>query len=230
MGFVYEERQSDSPYVQTITHGYTVGSGTTIRPAECQWHMVVVRYQGESQVFVVGPLTTSGIVGYTEGAEIIWIRFKLGTFMPHLPFRSLRDTQITLPDASGKSFWLKGASWQLPTHENADTFINKMVRDEIIMFDPVVNAVLQEQASASFSPRTVRHRFLQSTGLSQKHIQQHERAQYAAALLRKGTLILDAVYEAGYFDQPHMTRALKQWIGYTPAQLMQNAQTETDNP
>jgi AraC-like DNA-binding protein len=38
--------------------------------------------------------------------------------------------------------------------------------------------------------------------------------------LGQGVSILDAVYELGYYDQPHLTRALKQWVGHTPAQIM----------
>jgi methylphosphotriester-DNA--protein-cysteine methyltransferase len=66
----------------------------------------------------------------------------------------------------------------------------------------------------------VRHRFLQATGLTQSHIRQVERAQRAATLLRQGVSILDTVYETGYFDQPHLTRSLKQFVGYTPAQMI----------
>ena len=39
------------------------------------------------------------------------------------------------------------------------------------------------------------------------------------ALLRQGCSILDTVEDAGYFDQPHLTRALKRWVGHTPAQV-----------
>ncbi len=72
--------------------------------------------------------------------------------------------------------------------------------------------------------RTVRHRFLRATGLTQSHIRQIERAQRAANLLRQGVSILDAVDTAGYFDQPHLTRALKQWVGHTPAQIVRMSQ------
>jgi methylphosphotriester-DNA--protein-cysteine methyltransferase len=51
-------------------------------------------------------------------------------------------------------------------------------------------------------------------------VRQIERARYATTLLRQGRAILDVVYEAGYFDQPHLTRSLKRFIGLTPAQLM----------
>jgi methylphosphotriester-DNA--protein-cysteine methyltransferase len=61
---------------------------------------------------------------------------------------------------------------------------------------------------------------MRATGLTQNHIHQFQRAQRAAALLQQGFSILDTVVEAGYFDQPHLTRSLKQWIGHTPAQVM----------
>ncbi len=219
MGFIAEKRLSDSPYVETVTHGRTVGEGSTIRPAEMNWHMVFVRYNGELYPIVTGPLQSSGVVPFTEGAEIIWIKFKLGVFMPHLPLRDCLDSEITLPEALSHSFWLKGSAWQFPDAENVETFLDRLARQEVLVCDPVVDAVLQDQAP-DWSPRTVRHRFLQATGLTQSTIGQMKRAQHAKALLEQGLSILDTVHEAGYFDQPHLTRSLKQFIGYTPAQII----------
>jgi AraC-like DNA-binding protein len=54
-------------------------------------------------------------------------------------------------------------------------------------------------------------------------IKQVARAQQAATMLQQGSTILDTVYTLGYFDQPHLTRSLKQWIGYTPAQIAQGS-------
>jgi AraC-like DNA-binding protein len=67
--------------------------------------------------------------------------------------------------------------------------------------------------------RTLRHCFQHATGLSHNDIHQIQRAQRAAALLRHGVSILDAVDELGYYDQPHLTRSLKRWVGHTPAQI-----------
>jgi AraC-like DNA-binding protein len=44
--------------------------------------------------------------------------------------------------------------------------------------------------------------------------------------LQQGVPIPDAVYEAGYFDQPHLTRSLKQWVGHTPAQLVRSSKPQ----
>jgi Helix-turn-helix domain len=225
LSIISEERLSDAPYVATITRGRTTSDGSSLRPAEIHWHMVFVRYQGNVKLLFVGPWTTSGVVSYLEGAEILWVKFQPGTFMPHLPTRNFLDTETSLPQASGRSFWLDGSVWQFPTYDNIDTFLDRLVRKEVLVRDPLVSAVLQGHPHDR-SARTVRHRFLQATGLTQGHIRQVERAKRAAELLRQGSSISDTVYEAGYFDQPHLTRSLKRWIGSTPAQLVHGREPE----
>jgi AraC-like DNA-binding protein len=219
MSLVYKTRPSDSPLVETIIQGHTVSDGSSIRPAESHWHLVLVNYRGQTKSIVVGPWTTAGIASWGEGAEILWIKFKPGTFMPHLPFKTLVDKETTLPGASSHAFWLKGSAWQVPDFDHVDVFIDRLVREELLVRDPVVKAVLHNEAR-DLSPRTVRHRFLQATGLNKNYIQQIARAERAAALLRQGVLIADVVYQSGYADQPHLTRSLKQFVGYTPAQLL----------
>lgn len=225
MSIIIEERWSDSPYVETIMRGRTIAHGSPVRPAECHWHMVFARKDGEARVVFVGPWTTAGITFYAEGAEILWVKFKLGTFMPHLPVRRFLDVETVLPEASSRSFWLKGSAWQYPDYENVETFVKRLVRNDVLIRDPLVDAVLRNRPQ-ELSPRTVRHRFLRATGLTQSSIHQIERAQRAATLLLQGKPISDAVHEAGYFDQPHMTRSLKKWMGHTPAQIMRLGEPE----
>src|SRR5438874_13599781 len=105
MTLIYEERLSESPYVETIIHGRTIGDGSPIRPAECHWHMVFVRHNSTFRPLVVGPLTTAGVASWKEGAEILWIKFKLGTFLPHMPAKNLLDMETILPGAACQSFW-----------------------------------------------------------------------------------------------------------------------------
>jgi Helix-turn-helix domain len=187
--------------------------------------MVLVRHHGRTRALLVGPLTNAGLVTYGEGAELLWIKFKLGTLMPHLPTRNFLNRETLLPEAANQSFWLNGSVWQLPDFEHADVFVNRLVRAGLLMTDPVVSSVL-EDGPRDLSPRTLRHRFLKSTGLTQTHIRQVERAQRAAALLENGVAIQDAVFDAGYFDQPHLTRSLKQWIGHTPAHILRTGSPE----
>jgi AraC-like DNA-binding protein len=225
MSLIFEERASDSHYVEAITQGQAVSAGSAIRPAELNWHMVLVREPHKVQVLVVGPWTMAGVVSWPAGAEVLWIKFKLGTFMPHFPTRDFLNAETILPQAAHRSFWLNSSTWQLPDYENADTFVDWLVRHNVLMNDPIVNAALQNQLP-DMSARTVRYRFLRATGLTQRHIHHVERAKQAAALLSQGVSILDTVYEVGYFDQAHLTRSLKQSMGYTPAQLLRLSQFE----
>jgi hypothetical protein len=215
-------RPSDSPYIEAVMTGRTVRDGTTIRPSESHWHMVFVKLPDRIHPVFVAPLTTSGVVNFYAGAEILWIKFKLGTFMPHLPAKKFLDVETYLPTASSCSFWLKGSAWQFPDFNNVETFIDRLVRNDILTRDPVVECVLQGQP-APVPSRTVRHRFLQATGLTHTYIRQMQRAQQADSLLQQGVSILDTVHEAGYYDQPHLTRALKRFIGKTPAQQLPRA-------
>ena len=193
MSIIYEERSSDSPYVETITHGRTASDGSSIRPAECRWHMVLRRLNGNVQLLVVGPWTTAGVASWTEGAELLWIKFKIGTFMPHRPARKFRDVETILPKAASKSFWLNGSAWQFPDFGNAEAFVDRLVREDVLVRDPIVNAVLEGHPQ-ELSSRTVRHRFLRATGLTQSHIRQMQRAQQAKALLEQGVSIADTMF------------------------------------
>jgi AraC-like DNA-binding protein len=219
MSIVYEERRSDSPYVEAVTHGWTESDGSTVRPAECCWHLVVVRQAGDARALAVGPLTGAGVASWAAGAEILWIRFTLGTFMPHMPARNLLDTETVLPDATSKSFWLGGSAWPFPDHEKAEALVERLVREGVLARDPVVSATSTGRPQQGLSPRTLRHRFLRATGLAQGAVLQVERANRAAALLRQGVPIPDVVHQKGYFDQSHMTRSLKRWVGRTPARI-----------
>jgi hypothetical protein len=190
-----------------------------VRPAETNWHMVIVRLGRSTRLMLVGPWSRSGTVGWGEGAEILWIRFKLGVFMPHRPTRTFLDQESPLPDAAGRRFWLDSAAWQFPDFENADTFAERLARQEILARDALIADALRGH-TPDIAPRTLRHRFLRATGQTQGHILQFNRAREAERLLLQGKSILDTVYETGYYDQPHLTRSLKQFIGRTPGQLL----------
>ncbi|HET8846539.1 MAG TPA: helix-turn-helix domain-containing protein [Ktedonobacteraceae bacterium] len=222
MSILSEARPADSPYIETVIHGRTAQDGSVIRPAEICWHMVLRKLHGKVNLLLVGPWTGAGGLSYAEGAELLWIKFMPGTFLSHLPTRHFLNSETVLPEAAEKSFWLAGSTWQLPNFENADTFVNKLARAGVLERDPLVSAALQNRLTRreAIPARTMRHRFKHSMGLSASHIEQVKRAQRARLLLERGVSILDTVEEAGYFDQPHLTRSLKQFIGYTPAQIL----------
>src|SRR5688500_2284700 len=209
MIFTFDERPSDSPFVERIWRATSEPPGTRNSIAASQWEMVVTRYQGKATMTVRGSETKATSIPVTiVGAEFFGIIFKHGTVMPYLPPATLVDGAVDLPDASSKSFWLDGSAWQFPDYENADTFVGRLVRKEMLVHDPIVDSALRGE-SQELSPRSIQRRFLQTTGLTQGSIRQIERARYATTLLDGGVSIFDTVHKAGYADQPHLTRALK---------------------
>ena len=221
MSFTIEDRLSDSPFADRIWRAQIEHTGSFSSIAMSGWEMVVARYQGHVTVTVRGPESKATPLYVSNvGAEYFGIRFKVGTLMPQLPASDLVDEDVNLPGASSKSFWLNGSAWQFPNYENADTFLKRLERKGLLARNPVIETALHGQLK-DLSIRTARRHFLRTTGLSQSAIRQIERARYAAALLRGGASILDVVYEAGYYDQPHLTRSLKYFIGQTPAQIRQ---------
>lgn len=226
MIFTFDERSSDSPLVDAIWRGRTECAGTRIAPAGGCWVMLIERHasRGKARLSVVGPMTQALPMPYAGNVEFVAIKFKPGTFIPHLPINNLLDAVVPLPNAASKSFWLNGAAWQFPDYENADTFVDRLVRQGLLVRDGVVDAVLQDQPLA-LSSRSVQRRFLNATGLTHSSIRQIARARRAMTLLQRGVPILDTVYEVGYTDQPHMTKSLKHFIGQTPAQIVRMSQS-----
>lgn len=219
MELVFDERSADSSFVEMIWHTRSERAGTFTSVAVSNWEMVITAFNGKTMITARGPETKASEADFPAGAEFFGITFKLGTFMPHLPVKTLRDRQdATLPEALSNSFWLHGSAWELPTFENADVFVNRLIRQELLVRDPVVEAAIQGH-TPDLSSRSLQYRFLQATGLTHKTIQQIERARSAVSLLEQGTPILDTAFELGYFDQAHLTNSLKRFIGKTPAQI-----------
>ena len=221
----FEERISDSPFVDSIWRGETESAGYRIAPAGGCWAMLIERQSRKGRVSLVGPMQKAQRMYYDRDVEFLVIKFKPGTFMPHLPVGNLLDTVFPLADADGKSFFLNGSALQFPNYENAETFVDKLACDGRLIQEPVIDAVLQGQPQ-SISPRSIQRRFLYATGLTHNSIRQIARARQAMTLLQRGVPILDAVFEAGYVDQPHMTKSLKHFIGQTPAQIARTSQPE----
>jgi hypothetical protein len=212
------QRPSDSPFVERVwmTESKNADAFTSI--STVRWSMVVAKWNGRITLSLHGPQTAASRRAFPPDAEWFGIEFKLGTFVPQFLPGTLIGRYINLPASTGRSFWLGCSAWQFPTFENADTFVDQLVRSGVVVQDPVISAIQQGQSPA-LSLRAIQYRFQHTTGLSQCTIRQIERARTATALLQQGMTILDTVYEAGYSDQAHLTRSLKHFVGHTPAEI-----------
>lgn len=219
MNAFFEGRSSDSPYIQGIWRGHTQGIYTPICPAAAEWDLLLQRKRGKVTVLFEGPLTRAKAKLETDDTEFCVIRFKAGTFLPVIPIHQFLDSDVSLPIASHDSFWLHSMNWEFPHFDDVEAFVSRLARENVLLHDPLVSAVLDDQPH-DVSMRTVRRRFRQSTGLTPKQIAQIDRALRAMSLLTNGIPILDVVYDLGYADQPHLTRSLKRFVGQTPGQII----------
>lgn len=189
--------------------------------AASQSEMVITKQGDKTTVSIRGPETVAKPAPIPEDAEFIGIVFKLGTFMPELPGNCLVDSGVHLPQLSANTFWMNGSAWEIPTIENVDVFINRLMRQGLLAHETVVSDALEGRLK-DLSLRSVQRRFVRATGISHTAIFQIQRAHRALKLLQQGTPILDVVDLAGYSDQPHLTRALKRFMGQTPSQIQNN--------
>src|SRR5215510_13101807 len=189
MSVTYEVRYSDSAFVHNLGWSRAENDGVNFLPADSNCYLFVMKERCETSIAFGGPLTKVLPLPVVADTEWFGIRFKLGTFISHLPPGKIVDNVAFLPEASGKSFWMHGSAWEYPTYENADTFIDRLVREGLLMRDPLIESAMQSEPSY-LSPRALQRRFLKATGLTQSYVLRIERAQKAAALLQQEVSIL----------------------------------------
>lgn len=222
MEFLSEMRPSDVPWVDLIWQMQSLEAGTFVSQAQARWEMVVTRMHGQPTLTLRGPETHASPADCPPDGEFLGIAFKIGTFMPHFPTgQRLNRQDITLGTAGKKAFWLRGAVWELPTFDNADVFVERLIREGVLAFEPLVAQTLAGQSSG-VSLRSVQRRFLSATGLPHKTVYQIQRAHTAKRMLLDGCSTLDTAFELGYSDQPHLTRSLRRFLGQTPTQILHN--------
>jgi AraC-like DNA-binding protein len=216
--FSFEEREPESKLASKIWRTRSVPHPAFISVAVPNWEMVVTRQRGRTRLTLRGPETRASTAEIPQDAEFFGIQFALGTFMPGTPLTHLVDGAVDLPQTSRRRFRLDGSSWEYPTYDNADVFIDRLARRGLLVRDPVVVAALSGDRR-NLSPRSLQRHMRRATGLSRTAIRLMERATRAADLLDNGTTISDVVALEGYADQAHLTRSLRRFVGQTPAQI-----------
>jgi hypothetical protein len=141
---VFEDRPSDSPLVERVWRCHSERAGTFMSVAASHCEMVLTRHRGKMLVTLRGPETRPTTADCPADGEWLGIRFSLGTFLPHHPAATLIDrSDVNLPGATGRSFWLQGSAWEYPDFENAETLVTRLLRAGVLARDPAVSAALQ---------------------------------------------------------------------------------------
>jgi hypothetical protein len=213
----FADRPSDSPYIERVWRGRSDRGGPFLSVAAGHLELVVTRLADFTMVTLRGPETRATTIECPPDGEWAAIRFRLGVHMPSLPTHLLLDHRdVNLPVSADGSFELQGFRWPLPDLENAERYVDRLARCGVIARDDVVAAAIRGDGQP-LTIRSIQRHFRRTTGMTHGRFRQIERARHATNLLRDGASILDTVHEAGYFDQAHLTRSLRVFIGETPA-------------
>ncbi|MBN6038418.1 helix-turn-helix domain-containing protein [Amycolatopsis sp. 195334CR] len=220
-----EQRPSESPYVERVYRAGDVAGAVPARMrsvANSNWELVVWRDRGETHVAVRGPETGPTVLELGRGeSETVGIIFRHGAFLSPLPVPKLVDTAVSSPHTTARSFVLQGEEWETPAYDNAEVFVDRLVRAGLLVRDPLVTDVLRGDATTLVTPRSVQRRVAAATGLTQGAIRQIERARQAVLLLGRGMAAVEVAQRVGYHDQPHLARSLTRFTGRTASQLRQ---------
>ena len=222
MHYVERQRPASSPYLDSITElRFTAAGETLLQPDGC-WDIAILKRGDDVQVLRTGLTTRAVVYDHQPGDETLVISFKPSAFMPLMPGEAMRDEGVVLEKFGRANFWIGTDVREIPNFDNADVFVDHLVRQEIIQSNDVVASILEGQPKA-MSERTMQRHFLRTTGLTYKSFTLIERAQQAASLLRLGRPAADVAFALGYADQAHMINSLKAIMGQTPGQIAKAA-------
>ncbi|MFR9753027.1 helix-turn-helix domain-containing protein [Nocardia sp. 004] len=224
MGLLFGTRESDSPWVESVwtCRSEYVSEMTSV--ASETWGLVFWEQAGRRYAAITGPESRTGTAPVPESASFVGIHFAVGTALRATAPSTVVDGGIVLPDVTSRTFWLDGAHREIPRPEDAEALVDRLVRDGVVVRDPLVAAALQGMPP-EVTERTLERRFRAATGLTQGAVRQIRRARTAARLLSSGDTPGDVVDKLGYYDEPHLARALRRYVGRTAQQL----RTRTDD-
>ncbi|MCO8275237.1 helix-turn-helix domain-containing protein [Actinoplanes sp. TRM 88003] len=214
----FGRRGSDSPWVSEVWTCTSDRVTEMTSVAGVNLGLVFWQQDGRAYAGVTGPETRTGTAPVPEGATFVGIELAVGTSLRVVATPALVDAGLELPDATHRHFRLAGDRWETPGPDDAEALVDRLVRAGALERDPLV-AEVRRGGRPEVTPRTLERRFRSATGLAQGAVRQIERAREASFLLAGGKPVADVVAGLGYFDEPHLARALRRYVGRTPRQL-----------
>lgn len=215
---VRRQRPADCAFIREVRHVCYEEDAADVSVPDGGWDLVFMKRSGVSQVLHTGLITKPVDLGYAPGDEYLAVTFRPGVFMPKVDASSMVDRGVILgPPAAGR-FWLGAETLEVPSFENAEGMVKRLISRGVLALDDVVDDVTHERRLA-ITPRTLQRHFARAVGVTAKQLSSIYRAQDAAKMLAQGVSAVHVATRLGYADQSHMTRSLKHLLGRTPAQI-----------
>lgn len=215
----------------------TISAEGTILPDGCL--DIVVSAGG---AFVAGPDTRAWTASRLDGDRVHGIRFRTGRAprVLDVPADELRDQRVDLADLWGRAGARISARLADRPDLLAEVVSSRLVRDDTSPIDGRLDLAVRrvgsgarvaEVASAlDLSERHLRRRFSAAVGYGPATYLRVTRLQRFLALAERAVSELPAgtrpslavlAVDAGYADQPHLTRECRDLAGTTPVRLLE---------
>ncbi len=220
MGLIFNAVAGELPLVQRVWSA-SCHAATGFASAVKASSMISFARSGDrATVHLHGPETMGTSMTCQEGWEFFGVELRLGTYLPLYPPFGLTDHKdALLPVLPGDRILLDNREWEMPTEQNVDVFVSRLVRAGLLIFDPLVDEIRHGERPRGMSERIAQIRFRRSVGVSQRKLVSIEQARHAAQLLTAGSSIADVVTACGYYDDPQLARAMRWATGHTPGEL-----------
>lgn len=167
---------------------------------------------------LTGQATEPVDVPYQAGTRSVVISFAAGAYLPAYPGKKMLNLVEMLPCPDNDHFMLAGRTFVMPTFDNAETLIDVMLAEKILLMDEVVASILTGNTKA-LSDRAKQRHFLEVTGLTRKTLEQIQRAQAAVKQLQTGKKPIEVAAETGFSDQAHLAKSLKKIMHRKPSDV-----------
>ena len=224
MGLVLDAVTGHIPLVQRVWTAQCDAETTFTSVAKSTSMIAFARTAEGTTVHLRGPETRATAMGCPEGSEFFGVEWQLGVFVPLFGPAGLADlNDVVLPTLPGGRFLLDDRDWEIPTPQNVDVFVARLLRAGLLHRDPLVEDIRHGERPRPLSERTAQLRFRRAVGISRRKLVTIEQARHVARLLAAGGSIADAVAAGGYYDQPQLARAMRWATGHTPGELRSGA-------
>jgi hypothetical protein len=179
--------------------------------------IILVKSKTTAEVILRGPETKPRSEILLPGYTWTGIRLRPGVRLKNFPAQKFTDRLRKVPADRHGRFQFEETLLQFPDFNNAEQLIERM-RDLGYISGKVWSS--QEFPKQGMSSKTYSRFVKRSTGLSPYKLHQMQRMAEAFHLLRRGMPAATVAAELGFADQAHLHRALKQFLGHTPKELL----------
>ncbi|HSD56416.1 MAG TPA: helix-turn-helix domain-containing protein [Candidatus Saccharimonadales bacterium] len=205
----YEQGQPRSSFVDHYWHMIDVKNGDYPLYMTVKWGFVFSKFGNTYRIQLVGPRTTPTTAHFRDG-EYFWsIVMNADVNLTGYAKKDLLNKVIELKTTDGQSFVLADKTLQIPQYSELDTFVERLIQENILYITPI----------AAASQRDQQRKAKRFTGLTPKQIEQAARVERAIILMDGSYSLSWVATEAGFADQAHMNRDFRRLVGYSPAEI-----------